>query len=354
MALSVSTITYGGARLNYGDIVYSQDGAGNGPNNAIFVADPTTGNRTIISQPGVIGSGPDFSSLIFGIAIEPTGQILLGGQGFTLSPGPSIYFTSIFRIDPATGNRSIVSSRTVGTGPTINDVEDLIVAPNGDIYATTDMTILKIDPITGNRTLVSGPDKGTGPTLEDAGGITFAQDGGLYSYDTDTEVVLHIDLLTGNRTVVSGGGVGSGPPFIDSPQFPVGVGKDIVQLNDGYLVTHQARTIFRIDPVTGDRVIISGDGVGSGPIADHINFLTLAPDGTVIASADAGIFRIDPTTGDRVIITGDSVGSGPILSGVPYREAVVVTFAVPETSSLVLFGLLFTMGGLIHSWKKKV
>src|SRR5438045_1044621 len=81
--------------LFHGDIVYSRDDAGSGPMNAVYRLAGGTGDPIVVSQPGVRGAGPDFGSLIGGMAVDSQYNILL--LGFDAN--------AIFKIDPATGDR---------------------------------------------------------------------------------------------------------------------------------------------------------------------------------------------------------------------------------------------------------
>ncbi|MEN8183245.1 MAG: hypothetical protein ABFS46_12005, partial [Myxococcota bacterium] len=69
----------------------------------------------------------------------------------------------------------------------------------------------RVDPGTGNRTLVSGCEDvdcttslGSGPPFLGLFGITFDAAGDFFVADIDLDAVLHVDRETGDRTVVSG------------------------------------------------------------------------------------------------------------------------------------------------------
>jgi hypothetical protein len=77
-------------------------------------------------------------------------------------------FNDIVQIDTLTGNRTVVSSSSVGSGPPINTPVDLEISPSGSLLVTTAPltdTILSIDPLTGDRTIVTSDSVGTGPTI---------------------------------------------------------------------------------------------------------------------------------------------------------------------------------------------
>src|SRR4051812_36718983 len=101
---------HAGAQPVPGDVVFLQDPNGSLPA-AVMTADQTTGNRTVVSEFGVRGSGPDFNFTIGGIDLGPNGELYVSGS----------QSSTILRIDPTTGDRTIISSATIGTGPAFNN-----------------------------------------------------------------------------------------------------------------------------------------------------------------------------------------------------------------------------------------
>jgi hypothetical protein len=76
--------------------------------------------------------------------------------------------------------------------------------------------------------------------------------------------------------------------------------------SDGSLVVSDfsLRVLFRVDSTNGNRTIMSGNGVGTGPTFEAP--LGLAVQGTgSIAVGDAGLERVlqvDPNTGNRTVL----------------------------------------------------
>lgn len=303
-------------QLDYGDIVYSRDDAGSGPANAVYKLAGGTGDPIVVSQPGVRGSGPDFGSLIGGMAVDAGYQILLVGFDGA----------AIFKIDPATGDRSILSGPGVGGGPALAGANDIGLSMYLDrmfVTAGTAQSIIEVDRHTGDRTLVTGPGRGSGPTLRHPAGLTMTPAGDFYTFDADTEAVFFVNGATGDRRIVSGTHAGGGPAFS-------GFGSDVVLLPDGTLaVSDHEERLLRVNPVTGMRSLLSGDGVGTGPNPDAMGFVTLNADGTLLAtSATDGLILVDPTTGDRSRVVGHK---DAWMTGGVFREGVQ---ANPEPSAL--------------------
>jgi hypothetical protein len=327
MALVVLlVVSRASAQLTTGDVVFLQDALGS-QKAAVLKADQTNGNRTVISQFGVRGAGPDFNWTIGGIDFGPNGDLFVPGNSGT----------AIFRIDPASGDRTIISSSTVGTGPALDGEGDLVIAPTGDIFVTASNkgSIIRVDPTTGNRFLVSGPGQGSGQGMVHPTGLSRTPSGDFFAFETsastpDDDLVFFVNGATGDRSIVSGGNIGSGPAFNH-------FGFDVADLlDDDVAAVDHANRILRVHPSDGARSILAGPGVGSGPDLGGLEWLTLDSSGFLIASSVGdGIYRVDPTNGNRTIITGNSYGTGPALGG--YREAVTFTsLAVPEPSGLFL------------------
>ena len=71
--------------------------------------------------------------------------------------------------------------------------------------------------------------------------------------------------------------------------------------------------ILKTDPISGDRVLISGGPIGSGTDFDQPDSVALNADGTTLIVADEllpGVFSVDPSTGNRTVVSSRTVGSG--------------------------------------------
>ena len=184
---------------------------------AIVRVDPSNGNRTLVSGCAnptctpVLGAGPAIGRL-FGIAIEASHAIVVA-DGLAL-----------FRIDPATGNRTLFSgcpdvacAAPVGSGPAFGEPVDIAIDPSGALFVTYQIegsvfgALRRVDPATGARTLISGCQdlactavRGTGPRFSNLFGIAFDADGSLLVTDGDLDAVLRVDPVSGDRTLLTG------------------------------------------------------------------------------------------------------------------------------------------------------
>jgi len=327
-----------------------------GTSDALIRVDPATGDRTVVSGCAdatcttLVGTG---AALAFPRAIffESSTQVLVGNGD--LDDLNNIQ--TLFRVDIATGDRTVVSSSLagseVGTGP-ISDLDtifDVILDANGDILiADTQIdTIFRVDPVTGDRTVLSSNTVGTGPTMSFPGDMVLEADGNIVITEGSNDQVLRVDPVTGNRTIVSSSLVGT----------PVGTGIDFANLGgitltaDGTIlvVDEGAQAVISVDPSTGDRVEVSGPLVGTGPALVNTYSVNVDATGTIfVANGSLGLMQIDPLTGDRVVLSS-SDGTNSVGSGIPTPnlrdvrvEPLTAPPIVPSGSPLtfVLLGLL--------------
>ena len=97
------------------------------------------------------------------MAIRDDGHLYVISRSSQMHPkGTRI---GICGVDPATGDRSLISSSTIGNGPLLGRPEWIIVDLNGELLVQDDVmdTIFRIDPISGNRTIITSFLVGQGP-----------------------------------------------------------------------------------------------------------------------------------------------------------------------------------------------
>jgi hypothetical protein len=137
--------------------------------------------------------------------------------------------------------------------------------------------------------------------------------GDLIVADIGRDVVFQVDPITGDRTVLTGMGVGSGP----SLQQVRGLAID--RWGQIYVTDAEPtrRRVVRIDPTTGTRTLVSGLDRGTGP--DLVAPFALAFDSqgelylSDISTGLDAIVHIDIRTGDRTIVSSSAMGTGPVF-----------------------------------------
>ncbi len=316
------------AILSPGDIVVSSlgelfvDG-----DSAIFKVDPETGDRTIVTGPGV-GSGPEFNP-----------------AGAAVASVYDVYFTdnvsdtaSVFHLDVVTGNRQVIASTTIGTGPVIQLPFDVIVRGDGKLVVADagGNALVLVDPATLERSILSGSGVGLGPDFNGPVGMTLDANGDIFVTvaTSPTSTLFKVDPLTGNREIVSSSDMGSGPGTDLWSDVALDLaGHALVTNLDG---PSPIRGVIDINLDTGDRDILSASGIGAGPVLFEPWSIGVESDGHILvtnAVANDALIRIDPASGDRTIVSGFGVGSGPDLLTPLYLDIV----PVPEPSSVILF-----------------
>ncbi len=281
---------------------------------AVFRVDPVSGDRTIVSD-ARNGSGTDFE-IPFDIAVEADGGLVVAG-GYQLS---GQFKQAVFRVDPITGDRTIVSDTNIGRGPNFIRSKGIVVEADGNLVVIDgggvreDLdALVRVVPVNGDRAKLSGadigggPDFGSGPAFRVIKSVAVEADGNLVVIDGGTHAVVRVDPATGDRTIISAATIGSGPDIA----FPEDIA---VEANGGLLVLNSdPPAVVRVNPISGDRTIVSNASAGSGPALELPNGIAIAADGSVaLVDTDlAAVIRVDPVTGDRAII---SEGTDIVLS----------------------------------------
>lgn len=213
-------------------IVAVQHGGSSARQGLIMAIDTVSGDRRVLSgfhpDTGTVGSGPAFEHAI---------DVRLGPDGnyYALSDANTARQSSIIRVDPLTGNRTLAwKGQTAGFGQCLTG--SISGAANGTPVQYTDLGfavdddgafylgyanaqvdgrgIVKISAdgstctfITAQGTRQDGFSRGTGPDL---GGFVqgFAlRDGNIYAFTTQPKQLLEIDLATGDRRAIFSSGV---------------------------------------------------------------------------------------------------------------------------------------------------
>jgi len=303
--------------------------AGTEARGALFRVDPLTGDRTLVSDFGDASQG-ELGNLPGGIAVEGDGNILVVD-----STVGTFSFGALFRVDPVTGNRRIVSDfGNTGQGASGSAPVSVTVGDNGNILVTDLIagtgfsgTLFRVDPSTGGRTVVSDfGDVSQGELGTIAQDVEVESDGNLVVIDPDagtggSGVLFRVDPVTGDRTVVSDFG------NIDQGELGNLPGDVAIEGNGNILVldsgagTRGRAVLFRVDPVTGERTILSDFGdTGQGELGSFPGGVVVEAEGDILVVDSGGgtggsgrLFRVDPETGDRTVVSdfGD-IGQGDL------------------------------------------
>ena len=172
---------------------------------------PTTG------ETNVVASGWPLDYFPHGIAIDDQGDLIVGNsfvfRDFVHS-GPMIV-----RIDPSTGEQSIISNaddmlqRVYGVAL---DSDGSIIVAASDARSAVG-SVQRVDLDTGEHVIVS-----SGNLLAGATGITLDEHGNYLLANRDVEAIIHVDRNTGDQTVLASGGLLVDPISIAVVPFPSG------------------------------------------------------------------------------------------------------------------------------------
>ena len=362
---------------------------------AVVRVNPLTGDRTILSD-ATHGTGTNFATPV-DIVVESSVGVLVLDNDFSNT------YSAVFRVNPVTGDRMIVSDSTNGSGLDFLNGNFLALESNGNILVTDNTldSLLRADPVTGDRTVASTADQvgkctitpgdpfecctgldtgddtppcvavGSGLSLGGPRGITVESDGDILLMEATVKAVFRVDPSTGDRTIVSvadrvsfcssagvpwpccmGGGTGNGtPPCVEvgsGPNFDEPFGLELEANGDILVEDVNLNAVFRVDSATGDRTILSDATHGTGTNFNAPRNAALEFDGDILVANAGRLLRIDPATGNRTIVSDAGTGSGPNLSTL-LGVAVVPFWPVPALSlqGLVVFLLLAAGGALV-------
>lgn len=254
------------AFLPNGDIVLTDSGQFTGAPKVVQV-NKSTGARTLVSGLATYssparGSGP---ALVWpnSVAVEPSGDILI------VDVNATTWVPRILRINPTTGNRTIMSSNGVGTGPALTAVtsEGEVANIGGVIYLINGGLLMSVDPVTGNRTPISGAGRGAGPTiiwpLSMANGST---PNTLMVLDEmqpsavagrPAGALISVDLTSGDRAVFSSNGAPNGGQQLDGPYDMVYDSCENIYyvLQPGFSPARPPGRVLMVDGSTGARTL---------------------------------------------------------------------------------------------------
>ena len=101
------------------------------------------------------------------MAFLPDGNIVVTDEGFTG------FVPDVVEVNPATGARTLIPGRGRGSGPALAVPDTVAVEASGDILVSNEgvtggTQLLRINPATGDRVVLSANGTGTGPTITGA------------------------------------------------------------------------------------------------------------------------------------------------------------------------------------------
>ncbi|MDJ0852725.1 MAG: hypothetical protein QNK04_30515 [Myxococcota bacterium] len=281
------------AQVREGDVVVLDTGASF--DGEIFLVEPSSGTRRRLAPPPFDGR--------FGIA-GPIAQDVLGW--LYVSDGSR---ARVARVDPVSGRRSIFSggfgSFERGSGPSFDRPQGLAIAPAGPLFVVDPglLAVLSVDPDTGDRAVISSNDVGSGPGFDARSRrpeSAALDPTGQLLVSIGAETVYGIDVEKGARTILTG-------PEPADPALAFSGIRDLVAESAAHflVLSSNQEAVFRVDTATGARSVVSSSRAasprGEGPAFDLPSGVAVAPDGEILVAntGDAAVLGVDPVTGDR-------------------------------------------------------
>lgn len=285
----------------------------------------TTDAITEISSMSV-GTGPKFAS-VRSISFDTASNSII-------VPDSSV--DAIYRVNLENGNREIVSSNTKGIGTNfnapINAVLDTTTNPLFPRMLVLDSgldALLYVDLTSGDRTIISSATMGTGTNFQIPRDLTvdYANND---AYVVEAYVIggilkgfVHrVDLSNGNRTLVSSENLGAGINLVLSNSIAF---DNVTTPSTPRLLVGDGQTfgIVDVDPVSGDRSMFSSSqptGVGIGillpteTLLDSTNARLL-----VVDSSRNSIIAVNLLDASRTLISGNNSDSTSVLGNGPLK-----------------------------------
>jgi len=360
------------AQLAPGTIVVADFEAGPLDKGLLFQVDLTTGDRTVLSDFGDAGQGP--------VGEGPYGVAMRDGSTIFVTDNQSLSgFGALYTVDPSTGERTILSDFADSDQGPLGD-EPLGVLATGEWIYVVDKdagtgqlgALFRIDPATGDRTIVSDfGDGGQGPLGVSPSTIARGPGGALLVADPDGGTDEHgglfrIDPVSGTRTLISDFGDSKLGELGVNPGGVASGAAGVILVTDTEAGTDNKGALFAVDPATGERTVLSDFGSAlKGTLGVDPFHIALAASGEILViDDDAGtdlddghiggngaLFVVNRTNGNRTLVSdfGDAkqgtVGVEP--SGVAIVPAIRPGMALvvdPFAGQGLLFGVDRTTG----------
>ncbi|MBS0631129.1 MAG: putative Ig domain-containing protein [Verrucomicrobia bacterium] len=294
--------------VSIGDLVVADAGASS-LNAALIQVAPATGTKTTLSGSGATMDTPRI------IAPASTTAVYYYEAADATNAGKIVLF------NPSTGVRSVIpgSAFTAVTDMAWNSLTSrLLVADAGTSSATA--VIYSVDPSTGTRTTITGNGTGSGASLDIPRHLTCSPTGTIYyseSQDaTNAGKLVSVVPATGVRTVVAGSAFSA----ISALNWDA-VNSRLIVTDAGTSASNA--TIYGVDPSTGARTTLTGNGTGSGASLDTPRYAATSSTGAIYyyESADATnagkVVSVTPATGARTALASSAYTAFSALSVVP-------------------------------------
>lgn len=309
-----------GVTVASGDLVVVDSASG-----AIYVVKATTGERVLLSRPGVRGTGRSFVGLQGATVSSDGATVYVTDYAFdweTYEPAGNV----VVKIDVATGNRTLLSAAAVdnggtavGTGTGFFSPAGLSVRPSdGKLLVASSLpdysnALFVVDPATGNRTILSGDSAGTGTSLSTPAAVmTHSTLGTLVS--DGTPAVVKVNSTNGNRSTLSSNSVPNATNSFNSPRGLAEDSDHSVLVADFVLLSDYVSSngsLVRVNTSTGARTVLYSTTGNAGGLQG----VAVTPAGIFAtrAGASSQILSVNASNGTATVFSSNSVADGALF-----------------------------------------
>lgn len=276
-------------------LTYSVTGGGVGQLGTAVVTNASTGGFLYTPNAGAFGVDTIQFQAYNGTLYSPTGTFLVTIRP-TLDPGHALVAdqnsASVVEIDPLNGYYLPVSVSNLLTHPAAIALE----ARGTVIVSDSSNGLVRVDPATGNQTLLSGNTNFSGP-LGTASGLAIRADGSILAADLTGQIEL-VDPVSGVASNYSSGGALAVP-------FALVISRDgKIYASDATALTNGTSHLDVINPVTTIATTQSVSGTLPFPTAITMDFSNLyVADTDPFGGVPPAIYVINPANGQQTLIT---------------------------------------------------
>lgn len=295
-------------------VVYTANSFASGA--VVLRTEPASGSLVEISRNGPQGT---LFQRPYDLAVESGGSLIVADLGtpctFEDEETPCPADGRLIRVDPLTGNQSLVAS-----GDQLVDPAGVAVGPAGQLWVADNLDpdgsgrIIRVDPSTGGQTTVAEDgllDLPFGIALERDGNLVVTnrmEPGRIPSVCTPAGTVVRVDPETGAQDEVANA---------DHIAWPLGLA---VAADGGLVVANECAGgagLVRVDPLAGSQSDITGNGdqdvlVTPERVAFDPAGALLVSDFNLGPDEDGGIARVDPETGTQTLVRAGELFNHPL------------------------------------------
>ncbi|MFI5402081.1 MAG: hypothetical protein ACHQ1G_04020, partial [Planctomycetota bacterium] len=236
-----------------------------------------------VTRTGIIPAGP------VSVALAPDGRALV----------LDVTLRVLFLVDLATGEREPVPAGLAPEAPSGLAVD----GARAIVCDVAERALVALDLFTGQWTVLSDDLTGAGAPLERPQAVALLPAGRVAVADAIASAVVVVDLATGDRTTLA--------PLTFPP---VAVAFDAA---NGRILALGSNALVAVDPGTGGVTIVASLGKGGGPLLQGANAVSCDAATGVAYVTDgvlAAVLAVDPVSGDRTVVSSPAVGSGTPFS----------------------------------------